>query len=101
MVSYDAEVIVQFAERLYKQSGSFAATYAVLGILVGAGVGAAGGSSLGGAALVVMAIGAVVGGAVGFSIGQQKAFALRLQAQVALCQVQIEANTRFGVAKVA
>ena len=47
-----------------------------------------------GGALIGGSIGALVLGLIAFSLGQQKAFALRLQAQVALCQVQIEANTR-------
>jgi hypothetical protein len=32
--------------------------------------------------------------AVAFLLGQERAFHLRLQAQLALCQVQIEENTR-------
>jgi hypothetical protein len=32
-------------------------------------------------------------GLVGYSLAQDKAFQLKLQAQVALCQVQIELNT--------
>jgi len=38
----------------------------------------------------------VLFGWVGWEIGQRWAFHLRLQAQQALCQVQIEANTRRG-----
>ena len=91
-MNYDAQVIVTFAERLYKQAASIAATYALLGALVGAVIGAAVGSAWGSWS-VVMLVGAVVVGALAFAVGQQKAFALKLQAQVALCQVQIEANT--------
>ncbi|MDB6092731.1 MAG: hypothetical protein JWM32_293 [Verrucomicrobia bacterium] len=38
--------------------------------------------------------GAVVGGIMGVLVGRRKAQALRLQAQMALCQIQIEKNTR-------
>ena len=93
MVVYDPKIILAFAEALYRRAASIVATYTVLGTLVGAGLGGAVGSQ-GDRGLIGMAIGAVVFGAVAFGIGQQKAFALRLQAQVALCQVQIEANTR-------
>jgi hypothetical protein len=93
MAKYDPQVIVQFADDLYKQAGSMAATYAVLGALVGFGIGAAVLSGLGGA-LIGGALGALLLGGLAFKVGQQRAFALRLQAQVALCQVQIEANTR-------
>jgi positive regulator of sigma E activity len=91
-VNYDAQVIVAFAERLYRQAATIAATYALLGALVGAAIGAAVGNALG-SLFVVMVLGAVLVGALAFAIGQQKAFALKLQAQVALCQVQIEDNT--------
>jgi hypothetical protein len=73
-----------------------AATYAVLGVLVGLMVGGVvvSGIEIDGSGLIGAALGALLLGALGFKVGQQKAFALRLQAQVALCQVQIEANTR-------
>lgn len=35
--------------------------------------------------------------ALGFLIGQERAFRLKLQAQIALCQVRIEENTRKAV----
>ena len=60
MVSYDAQIIVTFAERLYKQADSIAATYAIVGALVGAGIGAAVGNAFGGPAFVGMVIGAVL-----------------------------------------
>jgi len=37
---------------------------------------------------------ALVGGALGAVVGNNRAFALRLMAQTALCQMQIERNTR-------
>jgi hypothetical protein len=40
------------------------------------------------------AAGVIALGVIGLMIGQARAFALRLQAQVALCQVEIERNTR-------
>ena len=96
MAKYEPQVIVQFADNLYRQAGSLPVSYAVLGVLLGAALGFA----LGGffrapeAAMIVAALGALLLGLVAFTVGQQKAFALRLQAQVALCQVQTEANTR-------
>jgi uncharacterized membrane protein len=96
MVSYDALIIVTFAERLYKQADSIAVTFAIVGALAGAAIGAAVATNLGGSGLVGLAIGAVVIGAVALNIGEQKAFSLKLQAQIALCQVQIEANTARG-----
>lgn len=34
---------------------------------------------------------------IGWSVGSDKAFALRLQAQILLCQLQIERNTRAAL----
>jgi hypothetical protein len=42
---------------------------------------------------IVGLLGAVVVGFIGYKIGEGKAFALKLQAQTALCQVRIEENT--------
>ncbi|MBI4872531.1 MAG: hypothetical protein HY814_13305 [Candidatus Riflebacteria bacterium] len=39
-------------------------------------------------------IGAVIGGKLGYHLGQEWAFWLRLTAQFALCQVEIEKNTK-------
>ena len=39
----------------------------------------------------------VISASLGYMVGQSRAFSLRLQAQVALCQVQIERNTSGSV----
>jgi positive regulator of sigma E activity len=94
-VAYDASVIQKFAERLYSQAASIIITSAFLGIIVGAVVGAGGAAAANAADTVGMAaiIGAVVGGLFGFLYGKERAFKLKLEAQVALCQVLIEKNT--------
>jgi hypothetical protein len=45
------------------------------------------------APVLVLVVG-VLGGLVGAAIGQRKAFQLKLQAQLTLCQMQTEFNTR-------
>lgn len=87
-MQYDQKIIVEFASRLYSRATSVVATYTVFGVLVGAGAGGAIGHGAG------ALIGAVIGGAIGYSMGSEKAFQYRLQAQTALCQAQIESNTR-------
>lgn len=42
---------------------------------------------------MIALIGLLVGAGIGFALGQERAFKLKLEAQVALCQVQIEKNT--------
>jgi len=93
MVKYDSSVIVAFAESLYSQADTIVVAYTVAGALIGGGIGAAVGSRFHQGWLFAI-IGAVFVGAIALQIGRQKAFALRLEAQVALCQIQIEANTR-------
>ncbi|WP_437596869.1 hypothetical protein WMF28_30270 [Sorangium sp. So ce590] len=104
-VQYDPQIIQQFAASLYRQANSIVATYALLFGLLGTAVGAPAGAFLLGNRSsweIFAAVGAVVlGGFVGLLgalMGQQRAFALKLQAQQALCQLQIEANTRATAA---
>lgn len=104
MVQYDAKVIQQFAERLYTQARRIALTstiyFAILGFILGAVlasviVGRAETLRLSSTAPMGVIIGAtVLCGLLGFVHGTQRSFMLRLQAQTALCQLQIEANTR-------
>lgn len=95
-VSYDPAVIQEFAQRLYRQAAIVVFTSTVLGLLLGAlilaiGAGTAGlKRDIGSLAL----LGAAVGAAFGYVRGRERAFKLKLEAQTALCQVQIETNTR-------
>jgi len=87
-MQYESKVIEQFAERLYGRAKSIIIRYTVFGVLIGAGVGYAAMHRP-----VGTGIGAVIAGILGYSLGVEKAFLLKLQAQTALCQVQIERNT--------
>lgn len=92
-VTYDETVILGFANRLYARATFIVALY----IVVGAGLGAAIAAGFSLPSLVVGCIGAVLGGL----FGNERAFALRLMAQTALCQLQIERNTRTSTGTVA
>lgn len=89
---YDAGIIERFADKLYARAASIVVVYALLGAFVALGAGVA---IFAGIQNVVVAI---IAGAtilvIAILLGQQRAFQLRLQAQLALCQVQIERNTR-------
>lgn len=63
-------------------------------LAVGGLLGAAGAAR--GAAAGGFVVGAAIGGAIGYFLGSLKANGLRLEAQLALCQVAIEKNTRSG-----
>ncbi|MDE3111778.1 MAG: hypothetical protein KGK34_02445 [Chloroflexota bacterium] len=94
MVEYDPSIIRRYAQGLYDRADSIVLLYAVLGGLAGAAVGYA----IAVAVRFDVALGAVGGiivlALIGYAYGESRAFWLRLQAQTALCQVQIEQNTR-------
>lgn len=87
---YDPELIQKLADKLYSQAKTAIAIATFLGLVVG-GVGGFSSSNGSGVAAI---IGLVIGGVIGFLLGQSRAFSLRVQAQIALCQRQIEYNTR-------
>ena len=88
MQKYDSSVIESFAQALYDRAGTIVLVNTVGFALVAAAGGYFMFKGLG------ATLGLLLGGGLGFYLGQQKAFVLKLQAQTALCQVQIETNTR-------
>lgn len=92
-VQYDSNIIRAHAEALYDQARGIVFMAGLIGFILG-GIGGA------------MLDGAMKGGPVGKIVlsllvmyigiryGRGRAFVLQLQAQTALCQVAIEANTR-------
>jgi hypothetical protein len=104
-VAYDEKVIIEFVGRLYRRAASMVLKCTVAGgvgglvvaLLGGAWYGARSGVArdLTAAAVVVGGIGAVLG----YLVGSDRAFALRLQTQTALCQVQIERHARHARAQ--
>jgi sulfite exporter TauE/SafE len=94
-VSYDERVINQFAARLYQRAAAIVAMYVIIGGILGAIVGAyAARGMLADTAGVAMVVIGALGAVFGYVAAADRAFALRLQAQTALCQLQIERNTR-------
>lgn len=95
MARYDARVIDKMADTLYSQARSLELLYALSGGLLGCagGCGLMALTDVREATMPAIALG-VVGAALGWAVARPKAFLLRLHAQTALCQVQIEANTR-------
>lgn len=94
-VMYEPQIIKAFAWRLYRKAGAMVLLGAFGGAALGAVVGAVLGSSLD-ASGPVGAVVALVGLFVGMALAEHAAFRLKLQAQMALCQVQIEENTRLA-----
>ena len=98
--SYDPRVIEQFAEKLYRKASSFVAGSIVIGASARALFGAVPLTSLGDSwpipsafGFATLLAGALFGAVIGYVIGDTRSFGYRLQAQSALCQLQIERNT--------
>ena len=102
MADYDPQVLVAFSERLYWQAGFIVFRYAVLGLLFGilasVVIGVVAAQLLSANAIIMVLLVLLVVGTIctvgGYLAGQDRALALKLQAQTVLCQVQIERNTR-------
>ena len=92
---YDSKVIQDHAERLIKQSQSIVPIQFFIGVFSGMII--FGGVTAWleiGFDFLIIAIGVMIGGVMGYGAGQNRSFELKLQAQMALCQAQIEQNTR-------
>ncbi len=85
---YDEKIIQEFADGLYQQADSVAGMYALVGAVIGGGPGFFVHGIIG------LLAGVVLLGGLGYVLGRDRGFALKLQAQTALCQAQIERNTR-------
>lgn len=95
MLSYQAELLAQLADRLTRHARTVPWVFAA----VGAGVGVGAGIFLtvflipGGGPLYIVAAAAVLTG-VAYFVGHGRALGLQLQAQAALCQMKAEENSR-------
>lgn len=91
-VQYDRSVIHEHARKLYDRALGIIILYAL-----GLGVPALVGVFMVTSSLPLAAFFGVLAGVLGGLVGQGKAFELRLQAQLALCQARIEKNTEAAV----
>jgi hypothetical protein len=125
MTTYDPNILQKFADRLYERATFVTFHCAVVGFLIGAGLGAIPANifynqeleartktveehyrgtgngfnlppmppSSGTSPFALCIVGGVLSGVVGGFVGQRKGFRYRLQAQLTLCQMQIEHNS--------
>lgn len=91
---YDPSVIADFAQRLYDRAETVVALYTIAGAVIGLALGGATGAVWGINPIGGALIGTAALGYVGYVLGRSKAFQLKLEAQTALCQMEIERNTR-------
>ncbi|MBN9684763.1 MULTISPECIES: hypothetical protein [unclassified Corallococcus] len=90
-VQYDPSIITKHAQALYNRASGIIFAWSVIGFIAGLAMTKAMSSNAPGPILV---LGGLVVALIGAMFGRGRAFALQLQAQVALCQVATEANTR-------
>lgn len=91
-MQYDDSILVKFAGDLERQAKALVALCALLGCLIGWGLG-----ELAPRINLVERVGLIlVAILVGVVIGRARALNLRIQAHLILCQVEIEHNTRKG-----
>ncbi|MBN8468503.1 hypothetical protein JYJ95_18465 [Corallococcus exiguus] len=88
-VHYDPSIITKHAQALYDRAAGIIFAWGFMAFIVGVVVTKA----MNAQGLFVL-IGGLVAALIGVMFGRGRAFALQLQAQVALCQVATEANTR-------
>ncbi len=93
MADYDPEILHKFANRLYSGANTIIAVYTILGALIGAMAGYAFMVWLSGGGGSIL-VGLVLVGIAGFAAGSEKAFELKLRAQMVLALAQIEKNTK-------
>jgi hypothetical protein len=97
-------IVEQYAGHLLKRASSVIVSFVVVGVIAGAALGSAPGflaHSLipAGTKYFAALLGAVAGGFLGRALGERRALGLRLQAQMALRQLQLE--SRFVTASAA
>ncbi len=108
MADYDEKVIRKFANRLYAKAARVVFVYSLFGTIIGLVIGWILGASEPVAMMLwgtgydpqklAMLAGAVFLGLAGLALGLRRSFFLKLQAQLALCQMHIERNTRLAAA---
>lgn len=94
MTRYNPAVIQKHADRLYSTAFSVVVLCTLVGLLIGVAFGAVVAPSMNIVASGPMIIGALIIGSIGCALGFEMSFAFHLRAQLALCQMSIEVNTR-------
>ena len=95
MADYDPEIIQEYATSLEKQAKSIVPAYFFIGIFLGLFLFDTISLFMTNTIdFLISAIGVLIGGVLGYGTGKYRALELRIQAQMTLCQMKIEQNTR-------
>jgi len=94
-IVYEPEYIKDYANTLYQQAKYVIPLHFFIGIFLGFFVfNAISIMLMDMLDFLIPSIGVLVGGVMGLQVGRNRASQLKLQAQLALCQLNIEENTR-------
>lgn len=99
MVVYDPNVLQKYASILYRKAATIIIAFTLLGLIAGLAVGLTCSEALArsvqqpDATSLITGIIVIVLAYIGYSVGASRAFFYKLQAQLTLCQRQIESNT--------
>jgi len=96
-VAYDPTLIQTFVERSYRRANNAIAAYTLIGVFGGLSIGYILGGLLGEVARGRMpyeGLCILLFGGIAYAIGRDRSFSLRVRAQIAICQMRIEASTR-------
>ena len=94
-VPYDPTIIQAFVERSYRRANNAIAAYTLIGVFGGLSVGYILGGLLGEVARGRMpyeGLCILLFGGIAYAIGRDRSVFLRVRAQIALCQMRIEAS---------
>ncbi|EFK96320.1 membrane protein [sediment metagenome] len=95
MAQYDPAFVKDFANTLYKQANTVVPTHFFIGMFTGMFLfGIISSALVNTIDILIVSLGVLIGGVLGLSSGRYRAYELKLQAQLALCQVKIEENLR-------
>jgi hypothetical protein len=94
MSAYDPKKMEQYSELLSKRSKRITPVFALMGAIVGGGLGMALSRMLGSHSSMPVILWTVLLGVFGYVAGKERAFTLGLKSQELLLQRQIEENTR-------
>lgn len=99
MAEYDPAIIQAHADGLYARATWLHLASTIGGVLAGLGYLYGWASASARTENTTWFVALALGGGTGWLVGSGAAFAMRLRAQLALCQLQIEINTRPPVAE--
>jgi hypothetical protein len=92
---YNPQIIQEFANKLFSGADTVFVVYVVLGVLLGSQIGGAIGEAVG-LGWLGLVLGTLMGAGLGYFIGVSVGFQRKVRAQMLLCLVQMEENTRLA-----